>query len=199
MIIPISKQILDNFNLINQQYLVDQAFYNEASGVQEYRLYSYLSLFFNNIDILEIGTFDGRSAVALSHNESNNVLSYDIVDHINDKDHVIYSKPNIKFNIKNILIDLNESFIKNTKIIMIDIDHYGHNEEIIINKLRELNYSGIIILDDITNHNDPIINECMNKLWDSIPETKYDFIKYGHWSGTGIIVMNYDIKFMFLD
>ena len=46
---------------------------------------------------------------------------------------------------------------------MIDIDHYETIETLIINKLKQLNFSGLIILDDITNHPDPVMNFCMNK------------------------------------
>jgi predicted O-methyltransferase YrrM len=197
MNIPISNKILDNFKLKNHEYLVSNSYYDLNSGEQEYRLYSYLSTFFDNIIILDIGTLDGRSAVALSHNENNKILSYDIHNHINNNEHKIYSKKNISFNIKNIIEDLNEEFIKNVKIIMIDIDHYETIETIIINRLKELNFSGLIILDDITRHPDPHINVCMNKLWNNIPYTKYDFTNYGHWSGTGVIVMNDDITFTF--
>jgi predicted O-methyltransferase YrrM len=197
MIIPISNHILDNFRLLNKNYLVNSNYYEEKSGIQEYRLYSYLSTFFNNTTILDIGTFDGRSAIALSHNENNKIISYDICNHINNNRHQIYSKKNISFNIKNVLYDLNEELIKNVKIVMIDIDHYETIETLIINKLKQLNFSGLIILDDITNHPDPIMNLCMNKLWNNITDTKYDFTKYGHWSGTGIIVMNDDITFNF--
>ena len=197
MIIPISNHTLDNFTLLNKNYLVNSNYYEEKSGIQEYRLYSYLSTFFNNTTILDIGTFDGRSAVALSHNENNKIISYDIFNHINNNHHQIYTKKNISFNIKNVLDDLNEEMIKNVKIVMIDIDHYETIETLIINKLKQLNFSGFIILDDITKHPDPVMNSCMNKLWDNITDTKYDFTKYGHWSGTGIIVMNDDITFQF--
>ena len=197
MIIPISNHTLDNFTLLNKNYLVNSNYYEEKSGIQEYRLYSYLSTFFNKITILDIGTFDGRSAVALSHNENNKIISYDIFNHINNNHHQIYTKKNISFNIKNVLDDLNEEMIKNVKIVMIDIDHYETIETLIINKLKQLNFSGFIILDDITKHPDPVMNSCMNKLWDNITDTKYDFTKYGHWSGTGIIVMNDDITFQF--
>lgn len=197
MIIPISNEILDNFNLKNYEYLVEQKHYQDKSGVQEYRLYSYLTTFFNDITILDIGTLTGRSSIALSHNENNKVISYDIENHINNYNHPIYTKKNVSFNIKNVLDDLNEDFIKNVKIVMIDIDHYETIETLIINKLKQLNFSGLIILDDTTNHPDALINECMNRLWNSITETKYDFTKYGHMSGTGIIVMNDDINFIF--
>jgi len=197
MIIPISNKILDEFTLINQEYLVDRTHYDDKSGIQEYRLYSYLTTFFNNINILDIGTLTGRSAVALSHNETNNVISYDIQNCINN-DHIIYSKKNIKFNIKNVLDDLTEDFVKNVKIVMIDIDHYETTETQIINKLKEVNFSGLIILDDITKHGDPVINECMKRLWNSIVDTKYDFTDYAHYSGTGIVVVNDDITFEFV-
>jgi ribose 5-phosphate isomerase RpiB len=80
---------------------------------------------------------------------------------------------------------------------MIDIDHYETIETLIIKRLKELNFSGIIILDDITNHPVTVIKIIMNRLWNSIQDTKYDFTIYGHGSGTGIIVLNDDIKFEF--
>ena len=49
LIILISNSILDDFSLINHEYLVDTDYYDLKSGVNEYRLYSYLSTFYNNI------------------------------------------------------------------------------------------------------------------------------------------------------
>jgi len=201
MKIPISNEILDNFTLINHNYLVSKDYYDDKSGIQEYRLYSYLTTFFNNCTILDIGTLNGRSAISLSYNESNKVISYDINNNINNDSHIIYSKSNIIFNIKNVLDDLNEELIKNTKIVMIDIDHYETIETLIINRLKELNFSGIILLDDITKHPDPLVNQCMNRLWNKLRQSNtetYDFTEFGHWSGTGLIVMNDNITFEFL-
>jgi len=197
LIIPLSNKLLDEFTLINHEYLVDQDYYDLKSGINEYRLYSYLSTFYNNIKILDIGTLEGRSAIALSYNEANTIISYDIYNHINNDLHKIYTKSNIKFNIKNVLDDFTEDFIKDVKIIMIDIDHYEIIETMIINRLKELNFSGMIILDDVFNHPDKVIYECMNRLWNNIHDTKYDVTRYGHSSGTGIIVLNDDITFEF--
>lgn len=193
MNIHLSKKNLDNFVLLNQEYLPDVTFYDLQSGVQEYRLYSYLTTFFNGVTILDIGTSTGRSAIALSHNSTNKVISYDLIDAIKNKTHKIYTKPNVEFRIKNVFDDLNEEFIKNVKIIMIDIDHLETVETQILIRLRELNFSGIILLDDTTNHPDQEIKACMYRLWNSIPEKKYDVTRYGHWSGTGIVIMNDDI------
>ena len=114
---------------------------------------------------------------------------------------MLYSKKNIEFKIKNVLEDLNEEFIKNIKIVMIDIDHYGSEEQKIIDKLYELNFSGIILLDDIFYHPVKEINKCMKNLWDNLSyekSIKYDITEYGHWSGTGIILMNTDISLLLM-
>lgn len=197
MIIPISNKILDDFNLKNHEFLVSKEYYDLKSGSQEYRLYSYLTTFFDNITILDIGTFNGRSAVSWSHNENNKVISYDICNHINDDKQLIYTKQNIEIKVKNVFEDLNEELIRNVKIVMIDIDHYETIERQIINRLKELNFNGLIVLDDITKHPDPYTNECMKRLWNSISDEKYDFTNYGHASGTGIIIINDDITFQF--
>ena len=119
MEITITNDILDNFKQKNQEYLVDSRFYEQKSGEQEYRLYSYLSTFFNNSIILDIGTLNGRSAISLSHNESNRVISYNIVDDIKEPNHKIYTKKNIEFRIKNVLYDLTPELVAKTKIVMI--------------------------------------------------------------------------------
>ena len=74
MEIIIDNNTLDNFNLKNHDYLVDINYYDGLSGTNEYRLYSYLSTLFNNSVILDIGTYNGRSAISLSHNVSNQVI-----------------------------------------------------------------------------------------------------------------------------
>jgi predicted O-methyltransferase YrrM len=189
--ILINNNVLDNFIMKNSEYLYHQDCYHEKSGNQEYRLYSYISTFLNNTKILDIGTSYGRSAIALSHNESNNVISYDIVNHINDNNHKIYSKQNVEFRIKDVLDDLNEEFLKNCKLVIIDIDHYEIIERKIIDKLIECNFSGIVILDDI-HHPQQDMNEAMQRLWKSINIPKFDITKYAHWSGTGLLLVNTD-------
>lgn len=196
MNIILSNELLDKFELKNHDFLVDKNYYDLKSGQQEYRLYSYLSTLFNDTTILDIGTYNGRSAVALSYNENNKVISYDINNNgIKDVNHKIYTKSNIKFKIKNVLDDLNEEFLKDVKIVLIDIDHFYTIEKMMIDKLKELGYDGIILLDDII-HPSPKEFEAMQKLWNEIEDEKYDITKYGHWSGTGLINLSKDIKFI---
>lgn len=68
--INLNKEILNNFKLLNKEYLVgDLKFYVSPPGENEYYLYSYLTTFFDNIVILDIGTGSGYSTISLSHNE----------------------------------------------------------------------------------------------------------------------------------
>ena len=154
-------------------------------------------MLFNNCFILDIGTHQGRSAVSLSHNSSNKVISYNIVDQIPDKSHLIHKKLNIEFRIKNVIDDLKKDFISKVKIVMIDIDHFGRIESLILNKLYQCGFSGIILLDDI-HHPQPREKLLMENLWKNINLKKYDLTQYGHFSGTGVVIMNSDIEFEFV-
>lgn len=187
--ILINNEILDKFKMINSEYLYHQDYYFNLSGLHEYRLYSYLSTFFNDIIILDIGSSFGRSAIALSHNNTNKVISYDIYNWIQDDNHIIYTKSNIEFRLKDIMDDLTPEFIKKCRLVVIDIDHYETSEKQIIHKLKECNFSGIIILDDI-HHPQKDMYEAMERLWKNISIPKFDITKYGHISGTGLILMN---------
>jgi predicted O-methyltransferase YrrM len=187
--ILINNRVLDNFTMKNSEYLFHKDYYENLSGFHEYRLYSYLSTFFDNTKILDIGTSYGRSAIALSHNIKNRVISYDIINHIQNNNHKVYSKPNVEFRIKDVLDDLTPEFLSDCKLIIIDIDHYETTEIKIFNKLNECNYSGIVILDDI-HHPQKDMNEAMQRLWNSISFPKFDITEYAHSSGTGLILIN---------
>ena len=50
----------------------DMEFFGDC-GRQHYRLLMYLTNQFNNVDIFDIGTHRGSSALALSHNKKNKV------------------------------------------------------------------------------------------------------------------------------
>jgi len=192
MQIILDNNTLNNFVLNNHDYLVDINYYDNMSGINEYRLYSYLSTLFTDTVILDIGTYNGRSAVALSHNMDNKVISYNISDQINNSNHKIYTKSNIEFKIKNVIEDLSVKFLENVKLIVIDIDHFYTAEIEIISKLIELKYDGLIILDDI-HHPSPREYACMQKLWNNIDVSKIDITKYGHCTGTGLINLTSNI------
>jgi predicted O-methyltransferase YrrM len=170
------------------EYLIDTGCYTLEAGNGEYRLYSYLSTLFDNITILDIGTNQGRSAVALSHNPNNHVISYDIEDHIHTREYKLFEKSNIEFKLKNVMEDLTTEFIqsKNIKLVMIDICHTGPPEREIMDRLSACGFKGIVILDDIW-HPEIHFQEGMQKMWNELPWRKRDISELGHWSGTGIV------------
>jgi hypothetical protein len=67
---------------------------------------------------------------------------------------------------------------------MLDIDHEYHNEIQIYHTLANRGWKGIIVCDDIH------LNDPMKRFWDEVSHPKIDITKYGHGSGTGVIVMD---------
>ena len=155
-----------------------------TAGQSEYRLYAWLSTQFNNTTILDVGTRTGGSALALSFNETNNVMSYDLQEQGASSG---ISKDNIQFNIKDFRNDDTLDF-DNISIIMIDVDpHDGTAEEEMFLFLEEKGWKGIVLLDDI-GPQWPEIED----FWNRITFPKINVTEIGHMSGTGLV--NFDGK-----
>jgi hypothetical protein len=149
-----------------------------SAGTSEYKLYSYLSTFFNDSIILDIGTRVGGSALALSYNPNNKVVSYDLVEQGASS----IKKDNITWKIMNFMED-EEIDWNNVSIVMIDVDpHDGSQERIMMDWLREKGWGGILIHDDIG----PLWPD-IESMWNEIPEEKFDVTDIAHMSGTGIV------------
>ena len=153
-------------------------YFNLAPGNEHYRLLSYISNKYNRITILDIGTFKGYSAFAFSSNENNIIYSIDI----NDCNPSIIDIPsNIEFLTGNIMDSKYDHLIDKSSIILIDINHDGDSEKLIIDKLDDIGYNGVVLMDDI------YLNSNMKLLWESITHIKYDITHIGHVTGTGLI------------
>jgi predicted O-methyltransferase YrrM len=141
----------------------------------------------NNKIILDVGTRDGLSALAFSYNLNNKVISYDLVEQGASN----IKKENVEFKIMDFRSDKSLNY-KDIAVIMIDVDpHDGIQEKEMFKFLKDKNWSGLLILDDILN-NWPIAipganPQEMNNWWNSIEEEKYDVSHVGHYSGTGIV------------
>jgi len=146
---------------------------------EHYKLLTYISNLYNNEIIIDAGTCQGHSCIALAQNKKNSVLTYDI----ESKD-ISYITENYSNVIKNIL-DINlesKTILESAKIILLDIDpHDGINESYFYERLKDANFKGLLICDDI-NINDGMIN-----FWNSITKEKHNITEIGHWSGTGIV------------
>ena len=148
------------------------------AGQSEYRLYAYLSTFFNNSIILDIGTRTGGSALALSYNTTNKVRSYDLVE----KGARSIKKENITWNIGDFMQDEKIDW-ENVSIVMIDVDpHDGFQERVMMDWLRDKGWKGLLLHDDIG----PAWPD-IQLMWDEIPEEKFDVTEIAHMSGTGLV------------
>ena len=143
---------------------------------------------FNNINILDIGTHLGHSALALSYNNMNTIYSFDIMDKVRPN---IKNVNNIKFMSDNLfdeeIFNKWKDIILNCPFIFLDVDpHNGFMEMDFINMLQKNDYKGFIICDDIW-----YFKEMRDNFWLKIDNKyRYDITHLGHWSGTGIICFN---------
>ena len=145
------------------------------AGEEHYKLLAYLSTCYHNATIVDLGTDKGCSALALSYNHSNRVISYDI----EDRKVCPIDVPNIEFRIGNALED--RELILSAPLILLDTVHDGVFEQQIYSLLVGGEYGGLLVLDDI------YLNQAMQGFWDRIQFEKIDLTPLGHWSGTGLV------------
>ncbi|BBO79784.1 hypothetical protein DSCO28_03500 [Desulfosarcina ovata subsp. sediminis] len=160
-------------NIINKEH---RNFFFDNEFKEHYRLIAYLSTLFNNATIFDIGTNLGYSAIALSYNPSNTIISYDIREcrEIGDPE----TLKNIEFNIGDVLSDKR---LENAELIMLDTNHDGSFENEAYRHFHKIGFKGLLFLDDIH------LNRPMELFWNTITETKDDITDLGHWSGSGIV------------
>tara|TARA_R100001443_G_C3342856_1_gene174886 strand:+ start:679 stop:1353 length:675 start_codon:yes stop_codon:yes gene_type:complete len=215
--INLSNKQLDSIDLsefdryLNQKYRKTHSaggygFYDK-SGVEQYKLLAYMSTLLDNETILDVGTFEGGSALALSKNKTNNVVSIDVNYQVNqniDLDNILFLEGDI-LNDKEEIIEIDRNFrsgslpknygkdlIDKSKLILYDTVHDGVVETQFHNYLVESNWSGICIWDDIKFRANGNIRTGMVDFWDSIENEKEDVTKYAHWTGTGMVWYNQD-------
>lgn len=186
MKIKLSTNTLNSINTKDEKFVgMIPGWYNQyyhlEAGREHYRLLIYLASLYENINIADIGTNMGASALALSTNSKNIIYSIDIVD----------LKPNVarpsncKFIIGNILEDSDiMNKVLSSKFVMLDIDHEYSNEIKIYQHLVHSGWKGLLCCDDIH------LNDQMKRFWNEVSHPKIDITKYGHGSGTGLIIMD---------
>ena len=147
-----------------------------------YKLLAYVSTLFDGKTIIDVGTFMGKSAEALAHNDKNWVVSYDIKDF---KEHgnvegELSVLPNLEYRIKECTEDM--KLLLSAAVIFLDVDpHAGEYEKMFYKTLVENEWNGLLFVDDIH------INGGMNSFWDSIPDDKKLDISQFHNTGFGMI------------
>jgi len=175
-----------------REYLIKPA------GLEHYKLLSHIvKQLPDNSSVIDIGTYFGASALALSTNPKVKVITYDLwmwlpIGETGLRDGVltivnrvpcVLDVDNIYFRLYNCLKEPEE--LKKASIIMLDIDpHLGRDEIDIIEKLMEIGYRGLVICDDIR------LNEDMMKFWKWIPLKKINVTSVAHSTGTGIVIFD---------
>ena len=131
-----------------------------------YRCLAYWGSLFNDSLLIELGTKFGISALALSWNARNDVLSHDIVN----AGQKTIMKDNITFRIKNVFVDkvYMRGFLE-SPFIFIDVQHDGPEEKVLLDFLIENEYKGITLWDDI------YYNQPMKDFWQYAANTGADY------------------------
>lgn len=185
MTLHISAQDVRRFSLDELRPFArdNPEFYAEA-GKEHYRLLAYLSTKVSGT-LIDIGTHRGASALALSFNPANRVLTFDIeertpqiVDHRSNVTRFIedLTKDNVRNKYRRTLLE--------SPLILLDIDpHEGERECEFLEWLEVNEYKGLVVLDDVWHFKD-----LREKVWYEIPRSrKIDLTRVGHWSGTGLM------------
>ena len=183
-ILEVTNNKLDSIDLSVNDYMLSKmttfaTLFKLNSGKEHYRLLTYISELFENEIFIDIGTNNGCSAIALSHNEKNKVLTYDIYNFPETK-HI--DKKNIEFKNVDILLDLTS--LSQSKFIFLDANQDGILEKTIYDELVKINYNGILVIDDIN------LNSQMIDFWGGVEKEKYNLTRLGHDTGTGLIFFN---------
>lgn len=153
-----------------------QNYFFNVNLKEHYRLIAYLSTLFKGSNIFDIGTGLGYSALALSYNNTNRVISYDVVsrrelDHSDELSSIEYCLGDV----------LRDERLLESPLIMLDVGHDGVFENKLYKFLKGNEYKGLLFLDDIH------LNKSMIRFWNSITETKEDLTDLGHRRGSGLV------------
>ena len=190
----LTKELINGVTLVRSDEIQAHDEYYGESGDQHYRLLSYLANQFDSVNIIEIGTHNGHSALALSANKNNTVYTFDLVDKVANKER-LWINGNVQFSTDNLMDDTQREswrkIILESPLIFIDIDpHDGFDEYQFYLWLLNNDYKGILLIDDIW-----YFKGMRDNLWYKIPTSvKYDITEVGHWSGTGVVAFS-DQKF----
>lgn len=153
----------------------DVSYFHNYAGKEHYRLLMYIAKLYKKETLIDLGTNRCMSGTALSFGYQNKIKSYDIVKLLPMNPMV----PNVEW----ILGDIRENKdLINSPFIFMDVDHDGLFENLFYDHLHEIEWKGLLMLDDIH------LNDPMKTFWNRIEEEKHDITSKGHWSGTGLVI-----------
>jgi len=191
--ITIDKNFIHSSAYEEYKYLTQYMVYNQEGnynkpGISDYPFYAYYSTLVDNTTILEIGTCLGGSAVMMTHNKNNKIISYDVVNNFKNLNCSPIDR-DIEFRVGNFMED--EIDYEKIDLIAIDASHTGTLEVQMVKYLEENWKGGLLFLDDIHNNSDGD----MQGFWDGIDRKKHEVIDisdigHGERLGSGLVNFN---------
>jgi len=189
--IIIDKKIIFSSAYDEYKYLADYMLDNDCPaagnynkpGISDYPFYAYYSTLVDNTTVLEIGTSQGGSAIMMTHNPSNKIISYDVVNFRSESFNPI--DKDIEFRIGNFMDD--EIDYDQIDLITIDAAHNGTEEIEMVEHLQQNWKGGLLFLDDINLSQ-------MRGFWEGIDRDRHEVfdisdIAHGH-HGSGLVNFN---------
>jgi len=165
-----------------------QRYFLAKPGAEHHSLLSFLMQQLpHGTKVVDLGTLFGASALALAHGlPSGKVITYDIRDNIPHNAETIRNVPNIEFKIQDGIKDC--ATYLDASLVLLDVDpHDGIQEKDFIERMTAAGFRGVVVCDDI------YCNKAMEAFWHWIPIEKYDVTRFGHGSGTGIVVFDKNV------
>ena len=152
----------------------------------QYKMFKWLSWQLQRTQILDLGVRYGTSALCLADNPSNRVIGVDIGHIFKGVDVRPYlAKRDIDF-FELDVNDLASEYIRFSPVISLDISHNGADEAKFLQRLIDMNYNGIVIMDDICK---PSTFPELAKVWNEITLPKIRLPdEISHDTGTGVVI-----------
>ena len=178
----LDSAILDRYLNMRVESGVPNEWFFHPAGKEHYRLLIRISELLEGSNIIDVGTYEGSSSLALADNNSNHVFSFDI-----NKNHNVskITKSNISFIVSDCTSNDYKAKILSSPFILLDTAHDGLFENIFYKYLLDIKYRGVLMLDDIR------LNRHMIDFWNSIKLEKQEITQIGHYTGTGLVWFNY--------
>ena len=210
--IKITHEILDNFNMSKYEDIFlrgddqptpgdEYPFWDMNRYHKYYRILAYLSTFYDNEILVDIGTRRGHSAASLAYNENNIVYTYndrsdevpenDVFEKITNIKHFVLSEYHDAGPLGNILgVDEHKDILLKSSLIFMDVDpHNGEKESALFEFLASNDYKGLTIWDDTGSQLRGWFEKISSNINNNQPHITACHLNDYSWSdgGTGVI------------
>jgi len=163
-----------------------------APGQQHYRFLHHLVKTLQPKSVVDIGTHQGASAIALASGaQTTTVHTFDIHNKRLDwgarecENRIVFHQDDL-FDPQR--FEANRALLLASPLIFLDVDpHNGVMEIAFYRMLRDAGYRGLLVCDDVW-----MFKGMRDHFWSQVELPKVDCTHVGHFSGTGIIVFGND-------